>query len=457
MSRAKSSPGPSASVPPGRGRSRHGHHGKRLTALLVVIASALAVSLWFVLRQSKQPPAVTSGHAPLERSSKIVFDKVVLDDHKSAVRVANVQVVDFDRDGLNDILVCDTARNAVILYRQIPGGRFEERILADNLKCPAHATVVDLDNDGDLDVVVAVLGSIFPWDELVGRVVLLENEGDHFTQHVLLDDVRRVADVEPGDLDGDGDIDLVVAVFGYARGEVLWLENRGKKDGQWHFLDHQLLDRPGVIHVPVGDLDGDGDLDIAAVVSQDEEELWVFENLGHGQFERRRIYASPNYDVGSAGLVMCDLDKDGKLDLLLPQGDNLEDPYAWPQPYHGCLWFRNLGNWKFDSKRIANFGGTYAAAVGDLDADGNLDVVLVSLCNDWTNPTRPSLIWLENDGHQNFKMRTIDNAPIGLITVACGDLNNDGRADIVAGSLLLTPIVERRVDRVTTWISKKRN
>ena len=154
---------------------------------------------------------------------------------------------------------------------------------------------------------------------------------------------------------------------------------------------------------------------------------------------------------------MCDLDKDGRIDLFLPQGDNLEDPYAWPQPYHGCLWFRNLGNWQFESKRIANFGGTYAAAPGDLDGDGDLDVVLVSLCNDWTDPARPSVVWLENDGYQNFKMRLIDTTPIGLITVACGDLNNDGRADIVAGSLLLPPIVERRAERVTAWISKKGN
>jgi hypothetical protein len=457
MSRAKSRPASPASGSTKRARSQDGHTGKALTALLVSMFIVLAAALGFVVRHSLQSPGVTTGGAPMERSPKMGFDKVALDDHKTATRMANVQVLDFDRDGLSDILVCDAARNAVILYRQIPGGRFEERILADNLKCPAHATAVDLDKDGDLDVVVAVLGSIFPWDELVGRVVLLENEGDHFTQHILLDDVRRVADVEPGDLDGDGDIDLAVAVFGYARGEVLWLENRGKKDGRWHFLDHQLLDRPGVIHVPVGDLDGDGDLDIASIVSQDEEELWLFENLGHGRFEPRRIYASPNYEVGSAGLVMCDLDKDGKLDLLLPQGDNLEDPYAWPQPYHGCLWFRNLGNWKFESKRIANFGGTYAAAVGDLDGDGDLDVVLVSLCNDWTDPARPSVVWLENDGSQNFKMRAIDTAPIGLITVACGDLNNDGRADIVAGSLLLPPIVERRVERVTTWMSKKGN
>ena len=459
MSCANSRSAPAASGATDRARHRQRAPGKALTAVLVFIVGALPVALWLVQPSTRTPGGASASapSAPSSKSSKIAFDKIALDDHHTAVRVANVQVVDFDRDGLNDILVCDTARNAVILCRQGPGGRFEERILADNLKCPAHATVVDLDKDGDLDVVVAVLGSIFPWDELVGRVVLLENEGDHFTQHVLLDDVRRVADVEAGDLDGDGDIDLAVAVFGYARGEVLWLENRGKRDGRWHFLDHQLLDRPGVIHVPVADLDGDGDPDIAAVVSQDEEELWVFENLGQGRFDRRRIYASPNYDVGSAGLVACDLDKDGKIDLLLPQGDNLEDPYAWPQPYHGCLWFRNLGNWKFESKRIANFGGAYAAAAGDLDGDGDVDVVLVSLCNDWTDARRPSVVWLENDGHQNFRLRPIDTAPIGLITVACGDLNNDGRADIVAGSLLLPPIVERRVDRVTTWISKKAN
>jgi hypothetical protein len=392
----------------------------------MLMACGLAVLLGVLGRLAKPAPPGSRRPAP-GISSKAAFDKTVFNDHQSAVRVANVQIVDFDRDGLNDMLVCDSARNAVILYRQTSSGQFTERVLAENLKCPAHATVVDLDKDGDLDVVVAVLGSIFPWDELVGRVVLLENEGDHFTQHVLLDDVRRVADVEAGDLDGDGDIDLVAAVFGYARGEVLWLENRGKKDG----------------------------LDIAAVVSQDEEELWTFENLGQGRFKPRRIYASPNYDVGSAGLLMCDLDKDGKLDLLLPQGDNLEDPYAWPQPYHGCLWLKNLGNWRFESKRIASFGGTYAAAVGDLDGDGDLDVVLVSLCNDWSDPTRPSVVWLENDGHQNFKMWPIDTTPIGLITVACGDLNKDGRADIVAGSLILPPITERRVERITTWVSRK--
>ena len=424
-----------------------------LSAFLAVAVIILAAVLIRMLFQAGTdlPTAPKS----ISRSTNLHFEKKNLRNPQSAVRTSHVQVIDFDRDGTNDLMVCDTARSAVIWHRQKSNGVFEEKILAESLKCPAHATVVDLDRDGDLDVLVAVLGSIFPWDELVGQVVLLENRDGKFVPQTLLDDVRRVADVQAGDLDADGDLDLAVAVFGYARGEVLWLENRGKSGNQWRFRDHQLLDRPGVIHVPLADLDQDGDLDVSAIVSQEEEELWSFENLGQGKFKARQLYASPNYDIGSAGLLAADLDQDGRTDFILPQGDNLEDPYAWPQPYHGCLWFRNLGGWKFESRRIASFGGAYAAGVGDLDGDKDLDLVLVSLCNDWSEAARPSAVWLENDGRQNFKQWAVDTEPIGLITVACGDLNQDGRADLVAGSLMLPPLLERRVQQLTIWESRK--
>ncbi|MDA0836127.1 MAG: VCBS repeat-containing protein [Planctomycetota bacterium] len=348
-------------------------------------------------------------------------------------RFTNVTIVDFDVDGRNDILACDARSNSVILYLQTASGEWTSRVLGNDLVAPAHASVVDLDRDGDLDVVVAVLGNISPDDGVIGRVVLLENNGDNieFTKRILLDDVQRVADVQPGDFDGDGDWDLAVAVFGYARGSILWLENLG--DG--YFRDHELLSAPGAIHLPVADFDGDGDLDIATVFSQEEEEVWGFENLGNGRFRSRRLFFTVNFDIGSAGLVKSDLDGDGDVDLILPVGDDLEDQFATPQPYHGCLWLENKGNWTFETHRIAQFGGTYAADAADLDGDGDIDVVLVSMLNAQTYPQGASLIWLENDGHQSFRAWRIAIEPTQLVTVACGDVDGDRAADIVTGRL----------------------
>ena len=416
-----------------------------LAAMLIPVLFGIA---WLLPRPAK-PIEVLPVTSTFPASTLPLTMSDVGPASKAPARICNVQVVDFNRDSRADLLVCDALRHCVLWYEQTADADWKEHVLGDRLIAPAHATVVDLDSDQDPDIVVSVLGGMLPTDATIGQVVWLENQDWQFIPHVLLEDVRRVADVQAGDLDDDGDPDLAVAVFGYSIGRILWLENLG--DGS--FLDHELENAAGTIHVPLADYDADGDLDIAAGVSQDEEVVKIFENLGAGKFTPRTVFLNHNFDLGSAGLVMDDLDQDGDPDLILPAGDNLEYEFSFPQPYHGCFWIENLGNWKFRPRRIATFGGAYAAAAGDLDADGDRDVVLVSLVNEWQNPHHPAVVWLENDGHQEFTAHRIAERPTHLATVDCGDINGDGRDDIVAGALkILEPLVDRE-GSVVTWLS----
>lgn len=428
--------------------------GGAILFAVALLLPVLILAIGFALeRRSDSDSSETSSSMYLGGSSfpasKVRFDKHTLGPKaQDPPVITNVQVVDFDSDGRADLVVCDARGNRVLWYRQLENGQWEEHVLAEQLIAPAHATVVDLDQDEDLDVVVSVLGNIKPDDTAIGQLVWLERVDGEFVEHVLLDDVRRVADAQPGDFDGDGDLDLAVAIFGYARGQVLWLENHGQQD----FEEHRLHYAAGAIHVPVDDYDGDGDLDIATIVSQEDEEVLIFDNDGQGDFTTRRVFHTFNYDLGSAGLVKTDLDGDGDMDLLLPVGDNLEYKLSYPQPYHGCLWLENDGAGNFSERRIATFGGVYAADAGDIDGDGDQDVVLVSLCNDWRERGTASVVWLENDGKQNFTPWQIDDEPTHLVTVASSDVNGDGRDEVVAGRMVLTP-PEQGQEPVTIWSS----
>lgn len=431
--------------------NRTSESSARLAFLILMAIVAIPVLVRMLLPMlpalGAPPPPVDLGAS--RSRSQIPFQKIVIGEPAVGhPRICHVQVAKLDPDGPAGVLICDAAKNAVLFSSQDDVGNWTETVLLPDVIAPAHATVVDIDGDHDLDILVSVLGNIEPDDGVIGSVVLLERNGDEYLARTILDDVRRVADVQPGDFDSDGDIDLAVAVFGYNRGQILWLENRSNG----HFREHELHSAPGTIHVPVADFDGDGDLDIAAIITQDEEELWGFENLGDGKFQKRRLWFTINFDLGSGGLIADDLDRDGDLDLILPAGDNLEDFDPFPQPYHGCLWFENVGDWKFETHRIADFGGTYAAATGDLDNDNDTDVVLVSMANVWDDPTRSSIIWLENDGQQNFSAWQIDSSPTHLVTAALGDLNSDGKLDIIAGGLHIRGPYDR-LGRVTGWIN----
>lgn len=364
--------------------------------------------------------------------------------------IAHIQAIDLDDDGLLDVVVCDDRGNSVSWIRQYPAGTFKETILAADLFAPSHVQILDFDNDGDKDLMVGVLGMLFPSNDKIGSVVILENDGQfNFKQHLIEDNIARVADVRAGDLDNDGDMDLAVAQFGYDDGETRWIENLGN----WKFQSHILQYLSGPVNVELVDIDNDNDLDIISLVSQEWEEIYCFINDGKGQFQPNLIFGSSNQDYGSSGISLCDLDMDHDMDILYTNGDAFD--YIPPQgrPWHGIQWLENKGNLDFEFHRICSFTGATNVRHADIDNDNDIDLFAVSAFNIWDQPEALSFIWLENTGEMQFVKREISRNPTHLLTCEAGDFNNDGLVDVITGGMHTYPPYDQ-MGRITLWTNQ---
>ncbi len=318
----------------------------------------------------------------------------------------------------------------------------ESRFLA-RLRFPCRVEVCDLERTGRLGFVVAELGSFFAMDHRDGKVVWLrpEEEGPQFRVIPIAENLGRVADVRIADFDSDGDPDVLVAEFGHYRtGGILVLENQSTKGGPLHFAIHRLDSRPGTIHVPVTDLNTDGRPDFVALISNEWEAVEWFLNLGDNRFLCRPIWRAPDLTFGSSGLELVDLDGDGDTDILFTNGDSFDNLYA--NPSHGVQWLENQSADSpegFRYHRLLDWPGAYRAVAGDVDGDGDLDIVASAWLPKSVRPQElqrmevPSLLILEQEPGPVFRCHILDRSwpqfPVLLLT----DLDEDGDLDIVAG------------------------
>ena len=263
--------------------------------------------------------------------------------------------------------------------RIVAGGAHDRLFFLGRVPHPCHVEVVDLDKDGRLDLLVSDLGAPAPGDELRGSVQWLRAKADKTYAVVpLATALPRVADAQAGDFDGDGDLDVVVAAFGWRKvGGILLLENRTTDWAKPSFVPRTLDERTGAIHVPVTDLDGDGRLDFVALLSQHHETVVAFLGDGKGGFRQQTIDAAPHPAWGSSGIQLVDLDGDKDQDVLVSNGDMLDDYQL--KPYHGIRWLENRGGFPFVAHDVAPMFGVIRAQAADLDGDKDMDIVAGSL------------------------------------------------------------------------------
>lgn len=182
-------------------------------------------------------------------------------------------------------------------------GEFGDPQAQLELNRPNTVIFPDVDGDGFDDLVAAE-------EDGGGIAVVLSRGGSIFPDFpptLRYETGHEPEDVRAGDLDGDGDLDLVVG--NYATNDFVVLRN----DGDGFFDEAEKHDSGiGTGRVALGDIDGDGDLDVAAANYQDGTVV-LFVNDGDGDFERDQELAS---GLGPGYLEFADFDGDGVEELL---------------------------------------------------------------------------------------------------------------------------------------------
>ena len=286
--------------------------------------------------------------------------------------------IDFNHDGKVDILTSDIKTNRVIWFENRGDLNFREHNITSSLKDAYFVKAVDLDKDGDLDIVAG--GS----EELVWY----KNDNLTFTKIVIDSSESYKADIK--DIDKDGDLDIVSIVSVDYDNKVNLYKNQNQNFTK-SVLD-QNIDTP--TDVKVYDIDSDGDLDI--IVSAYYDGVVQYKQNSSGSFDKSSIYSSDDFlgtnylevkdgEIYSTNFIDNALIKDDAklITLLQPtsvkvwdvDSDGDDDIVTTSFSNSYLTWFERIDNNDYLTHKIASYGYGVDIGLGDIDGDGDVDIV----------------------------------------------------------------------------------
>jgi hypothetical protein len=286
----------------------------------------------------------------------------------------------------------------------------------------------DIELDGKDGGLMAVLvGIILPNDQRRGELVKVDP--DFTTTHTVIDSLRRPVHVSVGELNSDGERDMVISEFGHFKGQLSLFSGPMKSQTK-----SALNLAPGTRRTIVADFNGDSRPDILALLTQGDEKIVVYEMQDNGSYVEKVLLRFPPVN-GSSYFELNDFNSDGKLDILYANGDN-GDYSIVTKPYHGVKIYINDGQNNYSEAWSFPMPGAQEARAVDFDKDGDLDIVAISYFPEFDRHHERSIIYFNNTGSLSFEPQLVPLAATGRwLVMETGDFDNDADIDVLIGSM----------------------
>ena len=333
----------------------------------------------------------------------------------------SIALADVDGDGDLD-LVAGTSGLINRLYLNNGSADPFSGVTGSDISSDTHWTysiaLADVDGDGDLDMLAGNSNQ-------VNRLYLNNGTADPFNSVTGTDissDVHDTESIAVGDVDGDGDLDMLVGNYSLTDTNRLYLNN-GSADPFSGVTGSDISgDAHNTLSVALADVDGDGDLDLLAGNFSQTNRLYLNEGTASPFNGVAGSDISSDADY-TRSIALADVDGDGDLDLVAGNSNETNRLYlndGTSTPFSGVA----------GSDISGDANATISVALGDVDGDGDLDLVAGNL-------GERNRLYL-NDGTAT-PFSTVVGSDISIdehqtLSVALGDVDGDGDLDLVAGN-----------------------